>query len=195
MILFSERLKYLRKKNNMTQQQLANLLGVSKSTISGYETGSCKPTIERLIRLADIFNVTLDFFYLNFETSYAEYIDGVRVPVISCIPSGTDIKQALSNPADNIPVTILYYRFISSKYQKDYKDYFIYEENNFSHTVHITSDIHIGDTILACIGENNAGIYFCKENSGVLAVTDCLGNIQPGNISVIGIISETHIIE
>lgn len=44
----------------MTQEQLANLLNGKKSLISNYENGYSTPDIETLIKLADIFDVSLD---------------------------------------------------------------------------------------------------------------------------------------
>lgn len=58
---FAKRLRYLRNLNNKTQQQLADYLNVSKSTISNYETGYSSPDIETFKKLADFFEVTIDF--------------------------------------------------------------------------------------------------------------------------------------
>ena len=195
MLLFKERLKYLRTKNEMTQQQLANLLGVSKSTISGYENGACQPTIDKLIRLGNIFNIPLDYFYINLEAPRAEYVNGIRVPVLDTVPDGIDLKAELSNPRDNMPVQILYYRAIAPEYSQNYNDYFIYEENQLHHTILITSDIHAGDAVLACVNNHNAKIYFCTNEKNTLVLTDSMGNIQSGKINVVGIIAESHNIE
>lgn len=56
----SENIKELRKQNNMTQEQLANMLNGKKSLVSNYENGYSTPDIYTLIKLADIFDVTLD---------------------------------------------------------------------------------------------------------------------------------------
>lgn len=53
-------IKYLREKNEMTQEQLANLLHVTKVSICCYEHGTRTPCLDTLIRLADIFSVSLD---------------------------------------------------------------------------------------------------------------------------------------
>ena len=54
---FPEKLKYLRESNNHTQQALADLLGVRKSSISNYETGRSYPKRMVLLKLAQIYNV------------------------------------------------------------------------------------------------------------------------------------------
>lgn len=58
---FGERLKDLRKANNWTQQQLANKIGLSKTVISKYENNIQMPTIDTLVKLAALFNVSMDY--------------------------------------------------------------------------------------------------------------------------------------
>ncbi len=58
--MFAERLTYLRKSARLTQQQLADALGVSRSTIGMYEKGQREPNFETLESIADLFNVRMD---------------------------------------------------------------------------------------------------------------------------------------
>ena len=66
MATFGERLKFLRDQKGVTQEDLAELLGVNKQTISGYERGVRRPagetSLEVYEKLADYFNV--DMMYL-----------------------------------------------------------------------------------------------------------------------------------
>ncbi|MBO5060137.1 MAG: helix-turn-helix transcriptional regulator [Clostridia bacterium] len=55
------RLKYLRKKRHLSQTRLAMELNISQNTVSRYETGSHEPDIKALIRIADYFNVSIDY--------------------------------------------------------------------------------------------------------------------------------------
>ena len=57
---FSENLIELRKLNNYTQEDLAELIGVSRQTLSKYETGESLPDIEKCKQLAEVFSVTID---------------------------------------------------------------------------------------------------------------------------------------
>lgn len=57
---FHERLRELRKQSTYTQKELAEKLGVSTITIRQYEQGTREPNIERILRLALIFNVSTD---------------------------------------------------------------------------------------------------------------------------------------
>lgn len=58
--MFSDELKKLRKQRDLTQQKLADDLGIAKSTISMYENGRREPDFETSEAIADYFNVRLD---------------------------------------------------------------------------------------------------------------------------------------
>lgn len=58
---FGNVLKQLRQSFGMKQDELALRLGISRSRISMYETGQREPDFETLERLADFFNVDLDY--------------------------------------------------------------------------------------------------------------------------------------
>ena len=61
MASFSERILELRTSHNLSQQGLADAIGVSKSTISMYERGERMPSYEAQEALADYFNVDVDY--------------------------------------------------------------------------------------------------------------------------------------
>lgn len=54
-------IKALRETYNLTQTEIAKKLGVAQQTYAGYENGKHEPSIETIIRLCDIFNVTMDY--------------------------------------------------------------------------------------------------------------------------------------
>lgn len=56
-------IKALRWKNKFTQNQLADLLYISRSTIMKYKTGRQLPTIDRIYDISEIFNVSVDYLY------------------------------------------------------------------------------------------------------------------------------------
>ena len=58
---FPERFRYLRKSKNLAQSQLANLIGVDRSTISSYESNIRQPSLDTLSRIADVFGVSTDY--------------------------------------------------------------------------------------------------------------------------------------
>lgn len=61
--IYGERIKTHRKKKNLTQNQLAGLLHMSRSTVLKYETGRQIPPVDRICDIADIFNVSTDYLY------------------------------------------------------------------------------------------------------------------------------------
>ncbi|MFS7403747.1 helix-turn-helix domain-containing protein [Carnobacterium maltaromaticum] len=60
MTKFNERIYALRKANNFTQEEIAQELKVSRQTISNWETGTAQPTIDKVIELANVFDVSMD---------------------------------------------------------------------------------------------------------------------------------------
>ena len=79
MASFNEILKQIRNRDNLSQAELAQKLGVAKSTIGMYESGKREPDFETLESIADFFNVDMNFllgrdgsendhYYLNDET-------------------------------------------------------------------------------------------------------------------------------
>ncbi len=57
----SETLKTLRKENGLLQGHIADEIGISKAAYSTYEIGTREPNIKTLIRLANYYNVTVDY--------------------------------------------------------------------------------------------------------------------------------------
>ena len=55
-------LKILRKKNKITQRELANALHISQTSVSKYERGESEPDLEMVIKMSDYFGVTIDEF-------------------------------------------------------------------------------------------------------------------------------------
>ena len=58
---FNERLKQLRLANGLTQKELAKSIEVGRTTISEYESGKIVPKQEGLLKLANYFNVSVDY--------------------------------------------------------------------------------------------------------------------------------------
>lgn len=76
---FSSTLKYLREVNNVTQEQLAKHLQVSRPTVAGYETKNRQPDFEKLIMIAEYFHVSLDYLISGSETSTLEVLPVPKV--------------------------------------------------------------------------------------------------------------------
>lgn len=66
-MMLGEKLSKLRKENNYTQEQLADVLGVSRQAISKWESNITYPETEKLIRISDLFNCSLDYLLKDAE--------------------------------------------------------------------------------------------------------------------------------
>ena len=64
---FSEKIRFLRKKNKLSQAELGKKVGVSNRAVSKWETGESFPSTDTLLSIATVFGVTLDFFLKNDE--------------------------------------------------------------------------------------------------------------------------------
>lgn len=60
MAIFQERFKEARIAKGITQYTIATHLGVTRSAVGMYETGVREPSLEKLIAIADLFDVTTD---------------------------------------------------------------------------------------------------------------------------------------
>lgn len=76
-----DRLRSLRKAKNMSQDDLANTVGVSKSSISCYEKGTRTPTVETIIDFMHLFGVTSD--YLIGADNLIKTIEDETIPFVT----------------------------------------------------------------------------------------------------------------
>lgn len=63
MSIFGDNIKRLRKNKGLKQQEIAELLGVKRNTYSDWENGKREPSFENLVKLADLFDVSLDWLF------------------------------------------------------------------------------------------------------------------------------------
>ena len=85
------RLKEARKAARMTQAEVAKILGVNQNTYSYWETGKTKIDNVSLSKLAEIFNVSIDYL-LDIQPP----VKGVRVPIYGSVPAGVPL-EAIEN--------------------------------------------------------------------------------------------------
>lgn len=83
----------LRKQKNICQKELAIHLHVSISTISNYENNVHEPDLPTLVKLADYFNVSID--YLLDRTDYAYPISSLEKPLIANYTFSTIMNTAI----------------------------------------------------------------------------------------------------
>ena len=61
--VFSSRLKELRLQHGFSQEELAEQIGIKRNSYSDWENGKCKPSYEKLEKIADFFEVSLDWLF------------------------------------------------------------------------------------------------------------------------------------
>ncbi|EPE0726442.1 helix-turn-helix domain-containing protein [Listeria monocytogenes] len=69
MKMIHKNIRSIREDNDMTQQQMADLLNVSQNTYSQYETGKIEWTASTLIKIADYFDVSIDYLLDRTKTT------------------------------------------------------------------------------------------------------------------------------
>ncbi len=75
----TKRIKELRENKNITQQELANILGISRSTYSMWESSNDSFPIKRLIDFGNYFNVSIDYLF-NF-TDIMQYPNSASIDI------------------------------------------------------------------------------------------------------------------
>ena len=61
MKVFQERLHSLRNEFELTQREISQMLGISQPSYIRYENGTAQPNLQNLVKLADIFDVSVDY--------------------------------------------------------------------------------------------------------------------------------------
>lgn len=86
--MFSDILKELRKSKKITQEDLAKLVGVERSTVGKWESKNIIPSADMLIDLSQLFNVSVDYLLgrtddknLTYDkyTEQAKYIESIKL--------------------------------------------------------------------------------------------------------------------
>ncbi|MHC1772983.1 MAG: LexA family protein [Flexilinea sp.] len=101
-----------RKNKGVSQEEVANFLGVSRVTYTRYENGSRSPDKETLVKLANYFGVSTDFLLEVKESANSE--KHRWIPVLGKIPAGLPIEAVdlivgyVEMPADKLPNQELY---------------------------------------------------------------------------------------
>lgn len=96
-----ENLKKLRKERNLSQEQLAEMLNVSRQAISKWESNKTYPDIENLVLLRNLFNVSLDYLIVNEnKTEVEDTIVPSKLPTDNI--TDYDRNEEEDDPSDNL---------------------------------------------------------------------------------------------
>lgn len=94
---FSEKVRKLRIRKGLSQEELAEKLDVSRQTVSKWEAGSSLPEIEKLIFLSDFFQVSIDYLLRDkqINTNFSEDLDRMVIKFLGSSYEMADISRQL----------------------------------------------------------------------------------------------------
>lgn len=98
MDLLGQRLKDLRAQKQLYQKELADRLGVARSTVAAWEAGTKRPEGRTLEKLADFFGVTTDYIFGRTDRPQGRLVD----PFVGSPESGEAIRRLLPSPLDDL---------------------------------------------------------------------------------------------
>ena len=67
----ADRIQYLRKQRGLSQEELADMVGVSRQSVSKWESEQSIPDLEKIITMSDFFEVTTDYILKGVESPSA----------------------------------------------------------------------------------------------------------------------------
>lgn len=77
---FGDKLAKLRREHNYTQEQLADTLGVSRQSVSKWESDVAYPETDKLVKICELFNCSSDYLLLDIAREANTYADERRQP-------------------------------------------------------------------------------------------------------------------
>lgn len=108
-MILSDKIILLRKKNNLTQEELAEKLGVSRQSVSKWEMGNSIPDINKIIQLSDVFGVKTDYL-LKDEIDDIEYSDDtveeLEAKKTISVEDANDFMSAYEEYSNNVAESI-----------------------------------------------------------------------------------------
>lgn len=114
LIMLKNRLKELRKEKGFNQEEVGDAIGVTKVSICCYENGNRFPSLESIIKLANYFNVSMDYLLGRdlFIEEREEFISTKDLEIINLIKKHNKLYDTLVNSPER---TI---QFIKKKVEK-----------------------------------------------------------------------------
>ena len=95
-----ERIKHLRKNNNLTQKEFAERIGISRSTLAGYETNQIEPSLNVVFKISSEFGVRPTYFLRTMCVEYPN-IDNDNIDIISKLDELMDTISSQDVYVDN----------------------------------------------------------------------------------------------
>ena len=165
--MFQIRLKKLREEKNMPQYVFAKDFGIAQSTVGGWESGKREPNFETVQKLADYFNVSVDYLLGRDEAPVSSpSSSGAWIPVLGHVQAGIPVEAVQD---------IIDYEDISN-ITKDPSDYFALQIKGSSMEPRFCAgDVVIvkkqntaedGDIVIALINGDEATVKRLRRRNG-----------------------------
>ena len=84
------KLKELRKQQNLTQVQVSQYLNTTHQTYNNYENGKYEPSIDMLIKLADLYKTSIDFIVGRDRVNDVGYLNNAQIECVKMIKQLTE---------------------------------------------------------------------------------------------------------
>lgn len=170
-----ETIRKLRKENKITMKHLGEILGVSESAVSQYENGKRQPDQEMLAKIADYFDVSVDYLLGRTDTPKPSLSNSntIKIPVLGYVAAGI--------PIDAIE-EILDYEELDAQQFNPYCEYFGLKIKGDSMMPRIHNgdvvivrkqpDIESGEVAIVCInGEEATCKQIQKHSNGLTLIS------------------------
>ena len=161
--MLGEKIYNLRKNKNISQEEFANILNTSRQAVSKWERNESKPDIDKLISIAKLFNVSIDYL-LSYEINYSN-VDAFINELEDCYLN--------NNLTININEIILW----CSKYTNNFKLHVYSADYLFVSFLENKNDEYL-NLALSCI--NKAITIFTPEENELISLNGlhmCVSNI------------------
>lgn len=127
MYLLGERLRDLREEFNYDQKDIGEKLHISASAYGYYEQNRNEPSLETLVKLAQIYNVSTDYLLglSNIRESTTEYITSTKIPLtkkeveaIKEMKQTSLLQEVSENPVENVARLNRCWEFVQEEIKK-----------------------------------------------------------------------------
>lgn len=98
---FGNRLKIIRQNNSLTQEELAKKINTSRSNIANYENDKNMPSIDILVKLANIFDCSIDYLIGNDTKSNIEHKNTLEKELFDLDLTEEEFNQIINNVTKN----------------------------------------------------------------------------------------------
>ncbi len=164
--MFGEKLKELRKRDHISQQQLAAFLGVAQSTIAMWEKGKNNPEYSSLVKIAEFFSVGSDYLtgHQSIKTAY-------RIPVLGYVRAGipTEAVEEVLDYEDVVLTENELKNFFALRIKGDSMSPRMMEGDTV--IVKKQADFTSGDICVALVGGGDATVKkIIKKDTGIILV-------------------------